>query len=96
MTEPSPRPWRLVKDAFFDSNNQYIGDTSTSHFLTSPVQEIDLANSAHIVHCVNAYDRLVEFLDGMCGLADCQDAFTDEDSTAYLVKACEFLEELKQ
>ena len=49
----------------------------------------------HICHRVNAYDRLAEFLAGMCGLADCQDAFTDEDSTTYLVRACEFLEELQ-
>lgn len=86
MTAPSPRPWRLRMYRIVHDDNEDDLFAVCGHDVS---RDTDRANAAHIVRCVNAHEQLVEYLTGMCDLAD-------EDEIAFLKKAKAFLEELKK
>lgn len=60
-TAPTPGPWRIGRnpsalDEFYGANSEPVG------FCDTGTPEIDRANAAHIVQCVNAYPDLVAAL----------------------------------
>lgn len=92
MTDPSPRPWTNSFIYMYDANSNHLGYVCGRNTDSA----VDIANAAHIVRCVNAYDKLALYLIGMCDLAELQNAFTTDDDLEYMEKARAFLDELKQ
>lgn len=76
-TQHTPTPWKVVKRASEMSSMWIAGNIKESGFATEVCyiaehglkpSEMDKANAAHIVKCVNLHDELVERLEYMTKL----------------------------
>lgn len=73
---PSPRPWKVGVFEILDANSVSLGGIELLDRIDGAA-DIDRANAAHIVHCVNLFDELVASLADVVGAIECGDYYND-------------------
>ena len=86
----TPIPWKTVGETLvYGQDNYCIAATMSDHWVSNRDIDESLANTQHIVRCVNSHDELIDALETILDLSY-DDVFVMKDvARAALKKATE-------